>query len=316
MATRLISRAFLLAPRTEPSFSLSKSLRFSPLLPIPSSPNYTKTTPISSSATPSFSLFRSLLPSKSSLSHLHNRSFTSSESPKKINTKVNFSLSDSEEEGEENPKNPPKEIDKSKLPPPYDPFNKKPVIEEPEDPQDLQQVFHKMRSDGLLNNAVKMFDELSEDGLTHEALELFAQIKDKGHMPDVVAHTAVIEAYANAGQAKEALKVFLRMLASGVAPNAYTYSILIKGLAGNTKFLGEAKKYVVEMMDKGMKPNAGVYTAVFEALAREEKSGEGREFLKQMKAKGFVPDEKAVREALKSKRGPVSRSVMDILFAK
>ncbi|XWS21879.1 hypothetical protein CRYUN_Cryun30bG0093800 [Craigia yunnanensis] len=246
--------------------------------------------------------------------------FSSSSQPpnyiNKINTKVNFSLSNSDSEEEEQNVS-QQELDKSKLPPPYDPFNKKPVIEESQDPKNLQEVFHNMRGDGLINNAVKMFDALSKDGLTHEALELFSQFKDKGQMPDVVAHTAVIEAYANAGQCKEALKSFMRMLASGVAPNAYTYSVLIKGLAtGDAKHLCDAKKYLIEMIGKGMKPNAGTYTVVFEAFARMEKVHEAKEFFGQMKEKGFVPDEKDVKEVLSSKRGPVFRSVMSILFDK
>lgn len=174
-----------------------------------------------------------------------------------------------------------------------------------------------MKSDGLINNAVKMFDQLSKDGLTHEALELFSQIKDKGNMPDVVAYTAVIEAYANAGQSKEALKAFLRMLASGVLPNVYTYSVLIKGLAkGDAKFLGDVKKYVKEMLGKGMKVNAGTCVAIFEGFVREGKVEEGKEFLEEMKRNGFVLDNKGVREVLKGKRGPVVRGLMDILFGK
>ncbi|EXB57577.1 hypothetical protein L484_022684 [Morus notabilis] len=305
MTTR-ISRAF---PIFSDSFSFSilfckRFLRRPPPLP-----SYTHAT-----TTFSFSSFSS----SSSSSFLSNRLFSSSsDAPKKINTKVNFSLpSDDETEDENDNKKAPKDIDKSKLPPPYDPFSKKPAVEEPDDPKDLQEIFHKMSSDGLLNNAVKMFDGLSKDGLTHAALELFAQIKDKGEMPDVVAHTAVIEAYANAGQTKEALKVFLRMLASGVAPNTYTYAVLIKGLAANPKFLGDAKKHVLEMMSKGMRPNASVYAAVFEAFARERKEEEAREFLVQIRERGFVPVEKAVREAMKDKRGPVFRSVMSILFGK
>eukprot|EP00257_Ricinus_communis_P021960 XP_015581558.1 pentatricopeptide repeat-containing protein At4g38150 isoform X1 [Ricinus communis] len=233
------------------------------------------------------------------------------------NTKVNFSLSDSDSDSDldsEDSKN--KEIDKTKLPPPYDPFNKKPVIEEPDDPNNLQLIFHKMRSEGLLNSAVKMFDALSKDGLTHEALELFSQIKNKGHMPDVVAYTAVIEAYANAGgQSKEALKAFMRMLAAGVAPNAYTYTVLIKGLAGDGK-LADANKYVLEMMGKGMRPNAGTYSTVFEAYAKAQKVDEAKLLLQQMKGKGFVPEEKAVREVLNNKRGQVFRTVINILFDK
>lgn len=230
--------------------------------------------------------------------------------------KFEFSDSDSESEQEEQKRKKERVIDKSKLPPPYDPFSKKPAIEEPKDPKDLQEVFHKMRTEGLINNAVKMFDGLSKDGLTHEAMELFSQMNDKGNMPEVIAHTAVVEAYANAGQCKEALKVFMRMLACGAKPNAYTYTVLIKGLAGDGKYLGEAKSYVMEMMEKGMRPNAGTYTAVFEGFAREQRVEEGTEFLEQMKSKGFVPDEKAVREAIQNKRGQVYRTVYQMLFGK
>ncbi|XP_026664888.2 pentatricopeptide repeat-containing protein At4g16390, chloroplastic-like, partial [Phoenix dactylifera] len=153
------------------------------------------------------------------------------------------------------------------LPPPYDPFSKKPVIEEPNGPSNLPEIFHKMRTEGLTNHAVKMFDALSKDGLTHEALELFSVIKDKGSMPDVVAHTAVIEAYANAGgHCKDTLRTFDRMLVSGVSPNAYTYTILIKGLTRDDK-LPEAQKYLLEMIGKGMWPNAGTYQAVPESRA-------------------------------------------------
>ena len=161
-----------------------------------------------------------------------------------------------------------------------------------------------------------MFDALSKDGLTHEALELFGQIKDKGQMPDVVAHTAILEAYANAAQPKEALKVYMRMLASGVSPNAYTYAVLITALAADAKFVKDAIKYLLEMIGKGMKPNAKTYTSVFEGLLKEERIDEATCLLEQMKAKGFVPDEKAVREVLNNKRGPVFRNLINVLFGK
>ncbi|KAL2477693.1 Tetratricopeptide repeat (TPR)-like superfamily protein [Forsythia ovata] len=245
--------------------------------------------------------------------------------PNKRNPKlVNFSLpSDSESESESESGSltqatEAKQVDKSKLPPPYDPFNKKPVIEEPEDPKNLQEVFAKFREDGLMNSAVKMFDGLSQDGLTHEALELFSQIKDKGKMPDVVAHTAVIEAYVQASQAKEAHKVYLRMLASGVLPNAYTYRVLIRGLvkSGEAKMVKEAQKYVGEMVGRGMRPNATICVETFEGLVKVGLDKEGREMLEMLKEKGFVPEENKVRESLKNKRGTVYRTVMSVLYGK
>ncbi|XP_004495833.1 uncharacterized protein [Cicer arietinum] len=242
------------------------------------------------------------------------RHFTSTN--KNIDTKLNFSLSDSDSDSDD--ENTRKELhNNKKLPPPYDPFSKKPAIEEPKNPKDLQEIFHNMRSgDGLFNHAIKMFDALSKQGLTHEALELFGQIKDNGQMPDVVAHTAILEAYANAGQPKEALKAYIRMLASGVSPNAYTYAVLVRGLVVDAKFMRDAKKYLLEMMEKGIRPNAETYAAVFEGLVREEKMDEAVQLLEQMKAKGFVPDEKDVREVLSNKRGPIFRTVINILFGK
>ncbi|XP_076911556.1 uncharacterized protein LOC143569563 [Bidens hawaiensis] len=229
--------------------------------------------------------------------------------PPKRNTKVNFSLSDSDSDSQSTPLPP---VSPNPLPPPYDPFNKA----HPIDPTNLQEVFHNIRADGLHNNAVKMLSALSQDGLTHQALELFSQIKDKGHMPDVVAHTAVIEAYADAGKPKEALKVYTRMLASGVLPNAYTYSVLVKALAGSgdEKLVGEGKRCFVEMMRRKIRPNVGTCVAVFEGLVKGGKEDEGRELVVKMKDFGFAPDKEGFREVLKSKRGQVFRSVMSIVF--
>ncbi|KAG6487932.1 hypothetical protein ZIOFF_056670 [Zingiber officinale] len=241
------------------------------------------------------------------------RCFCSSSRSSNTNSTASFGWSDDEDENKASTKI--KEVDKSKLPPPYDPFSKKPAVEEPRDPSDLQEIFHKMRTEGLTNYAIKMFDGLSKDGLAHEALQLFAIIKDKGTMPDVVAHTAVLEAYANAGgHSKEAIRTYDRMLASGVCPNAYTFAVLVKGLAKDGR-LPEARKYLLEMMGKGMRPNAGTYLELFEAYLREQKGDEARALVEEMRGKGFVPEEKAVRETI-GKRSQVYRAVMDLFFGK
>ncbi|CAD5171472.1 pentatricopeptide repeat-containing protein At4g38150-like [Musa acuminata AAA Group] len=243
------------------------------------------------------------------------RSFSASSSSKNTNSTASFDWSDDEEDGGDQIKTKAKEIDKSRLPPPYDPFNKKPVVEEPRDPSDLQEIFHRMRTEGLTNHAIKMFDALSKDGLIHEALQLLTIIKDKGTMPDVVAHTAVLEAYANAGgHAKEAIRTYERMLASGVSPNAYTFAVLIKGLAKDGR-LPESRKYLLEMMGRGMRPNAGTYIAVFEAYLREQREDDARALLEEMREKGFMPEENAVRETI-GKRGQVYRGIMNLLFGK
>lgn len=296
---------FLLTPRSLPSKSnLLLSLLSS--FPIPFSP---LRRPCSAAA-----------PLSPLRPFLHPFSSTSSSSPPPrstiTNTSASFDWSDDDDDDDSKTTTKAVGDEPSKLPPPYDPFSKKPAAGDPRDTSDLAEVFHRMRADGLTDYAVKMFDGLSRDGLTHEALELFAVIKDKGVMPDVVAHTAVVEAYAGAGagQSLHALRAFLRMLASGVAPNAYTYAVLIKGLARDGN-LAEARRYLVEMAAKGMRPNVATVVAVFEAHIAAEKLADARALLDELKGKGFVPEEAAVREQL-TKRGHMFRSIMSLLFDK
>nr|XP_011466370.1 PREDICTED: pentatricopeptide repeat-containing protein At1g74850, chloroplastic-like [Fragaria vesca subsp. vesca]XP_011466371.1 PREDICTED: pentatricopeptide repeat-containing protein At1g74850, chloroplastic-like [Fragaria vesca subsp. vesca]XP_011466372.1 PREDICTED: pentatricopeptide repeat-containing protein At1g74850, chloroplastic-like [Fragaria vesca subsp. vesca] len=102
------------------------------------------------------------------------------------------------------------------------------------------------------------------------------------------------------------------------APNAYTYSVIIKTLAADPEpnFLGVVKECVMEMMGKGMQPNAKTYTAVLEAYAGHAKMEEGKEFLEEMKANGFVADKmamRAMRRALRGKR-PLVKIIINILF--
>ncbi|KAJ1255376.1 hypothetical protein BS78_K250600 [Paspalum vaginatum] len=256
--------------------------------------------------------------SSASLSNTFRLFTTSSPPPNRspnTNSPVAFDWSDDDDADNSSPPT-PSTSNSPDRPPPYDPFSKKPAVAEPSDPTNLQEIFHRMRTEGLTDYAIKMFDGLSKDGLTHEALALFAVIKDKGAMPDVVAHTAVLEAYANAGPKhwRDAVRTYDRMLASGVTPNAYTLAVLVRGLAASDR-CAEAGKYLVEMLDREMRPNVATYLAAFEAYVRMEKVEEGKALLESLKGKGFVPDEEAMRDGT-VKRGHVFRGVMNLLFDK
>uniref|UniRef100_A0A0D6R3J0 Pentacotripeptide-repeat region of PRORP domain-containing protein n=1 Tax=Araucaria cunninghamii TaxID=56994 RepID=A0A0D6R3J0_ARACU len=222
--------------------------------------------------------------------------------------------SDDDEEEEEKKK---KELatkprDPKQHKPLFDPFNKKPVIEEPEDPTNLQEIFHNMKEDNLVQQAVKMFDGLSKDGYTQEAMKLFGVLKDKAKMPDIVAHTAVVEAYCKAGKIKDGLKCFMRMQASGIKPNSYSYSVLIHGLC-QAGMLEEAGKYMLDMLSNGWNPNAATYVTLVDSYLRAKKENEMQQLLVKLKGKGFVADDKAAREHMK-KMGRFNRGVMDVLF--
>ncbi|KAL6129136.1 hypothetical protein ACLB2K_072489 [Fragaria x ananassa] len=68
---------------------------------------------------------------------------------------------------------------------------------------------------------------------------------------------------------------------------------LIKGLAVDADFFGDAKKYLIQMLDKGMYPNAATYTAVLEGFGRQEDKKaeeEGKESLEVMMLRGSFLD--------------------------
>ncbi|KAM5575362.1 protein Rf1, mitochondrial-like [Rosa sericea] len=146
--------------------------------------------------------------------------------------------------------------------------------------------------DALNANAIHMFSSLADCGFRDEARELFKPHSEQTTLPEVAVFTMVIMAYAANGKTKDAHKVYQQMIASGVTPTAYTYTLIICGMAkdfSDSNFVGYAKKYFLEMLDRGMKPQYQPYMYVMDAIAYREPVEEAKKFLEQIKAKGFVP---------------------------
>nr|XP_011464678.1 PREDICTED: pentatricopeptide repeat-containing protein At4g19440, chloroplastic-like isoform X2 [Fragaria vesca subsp. vesca] len=164
----------------------------------------------------------------------------------------------------------------------------------------------------------KMYSALIDDGNVDEAKEFHDEVEETGIQPLVLIHTSIIEAYLEFGKTKGALEAYLAMLAAGVAPNSYTYTVLIKGLAADPNFFGDAKKYLLEMMDKGKRPNVATFTAVIEGFAKQEDEAaqeEGKQFVQVMIDKGFVPNAKAMMNVLKGRQTRVIRSILSIVLS-
>ncbi|CAN6547988.1 unnamed protein product [Malus baccata var. baccata] len=129
--------------------------------------------------------------------------------------------------------------------------------------KEMQQTFEKMRTNWIVEEAWRMYHGLLMDNQVDQANEFYKQNK-RGIIPDVAIHTVVIEAYANAGKANGALKAYKHMLANGVDPNLYIYSVLIKALAADSDFILTARKYFLKMLDKRIIPNSDIYEAYME----------------------------------------------------
>ncbi|XP_024172246.1 pentatricopeptide repeat-containing protein At4g38150 [Rosa chinensis] len=140
------------------------------------------------------------------------------------------------------------------------------------------------------------------DGNYDQAMELYRRSWETNTIPAVVLHTGVIGDCLEAGNTECALKAYRTMLVTGVAPNSYTYTVLIKGLTTDPNFCGDAKRCLLEMMERGMRSNAATYTTVIEGFAKQEDKvaeEEGKQLVEVMMGNGFVPNAKAMMEVLK-----------------
>nr|ABK26762.1 unknown [Picea sitchensis] len=181
-------------------------------------------------------------------------------------------------------------------------------------PEDADQIFQKMKETGLVPNAVAMLDGLSKDGLVQEAMKLFGEMREKGNIPEVIVYTAVVEGFCRAKKLDDAKRIFKKMKDNGVVPNAFSYCVLIQGLCKDKK-LEEAVDYSLEMLDQGWRPNVATFVSIIDGFCKELRSDEAKAVINQFKEKGFIVDEKAVREYM-DKKGPFFPSVWEVMFGK
>ncbi|XP_052113444.1 pentatricopeptide repeat-containing protein At3g18020-like [Arachis duranensis] len=72
-------------------------------------------------------------------------------------------------------------------------------------------------------------DHFCRFGQPQQAHILFFDMKGRGHCPNVVSYTTLINGYCLIGGIGDARKVFDEMLDSGIAANSLTYSVLVGG---------------------------------------------------------------------------------------
>ncbi|KAK9161923.1 hypothetical protein Syun_002825 [Stephania yunnanensis] len=184
----------------------------------------------------------------------------------------------------------------------------------PSSPPDADDIFRKMKETGLIPNAVAMLDGLCKDGLVQEAMKLFGLMREKGTIPEVVIYTAVVDGFCKAHKFDDAKRIFTKMQSNGISPNAFSYTIFIQGLhKGNC--LDDALHFSLEMLQAGHSPNIPTFAALVDAFCRERGVEEARALIFQLRDKGFLLDDKGVREHL-DKKGPFSPLVWEALFPK
>ncbi|KAE8695558.1 Pentatricopeptide repeat-containing protein [Hibiscus syriacus] len=152
---------------------------------------------------------------------------------------------------------------REKLPSDSEAINRKEHEEKVSPPQDADEIFKKMKENGLISNAVAMLDGLCKDGLIQEAMKLFGLMREKGTIPEVVIYTAVVDGFCKAHKLDDAKRIFRKMLSKGVVPNVFSYSVLIQGLY-KCNHLDDAIVFCLEMLDAGHSLNVITFVGLVE----------------------------------------------------
>lgn len=189
-----------------------------------------------------------------------------------------------------------------------------PPPQPPTPPEDAEEIFKKMKETGLIPNAVAMLDGLCKDGLVQEAMKLFGLMREKGTIPEVVIYTAVVDGFCKAQKLDDAKRIFRKMQTNGIVPNAFSYSVLVQGLY-KCKNFEDAVEFCVEMLEAGHSPNVTTFVGLVDGLCTEMGVEEAQSVIGKLTQKGFVLNDKAVKEFL-NKKASVSPLVWETIFGK
>lgn len=77
-------------------------------------------------------------------------------------------------------------------------------------------------------DALMLITAYGKQGDFIKAERVFSYINEKGYLPSVISHTALMEAYGKGGQCNTAEALFRRMQSSGPEPSAITYQLMLK----------------------------------------------------------------------------------------
>lgn len=131
--------------------------------------------------------------------------------------------------------------------------------------------------------------------------------------------TSIVHELAEAGRTKEAVDAFRSFIEADIIPESHDYNVLIKALAADPSSVGDAKQCVLNIVGDRLRIyhiSEAAYMAVYGAFLKQAKAKEGKEFLKEIKAKGLWGcEQKAVRDqALRGQTELEVQSVLDIVM--
>merc|ERR1719262_409461 len=115
---------------------------------------------------------------------------------------------------------------------------------------------------------------------------------------NVQSYSAVISAFAKAGDAKGSEKWLLKMLDAGIRGDTISYTSMINACA-NTGDVQKAEDWLVKMLEDGVEPNVITFNAVIAAAAKKGQGRRAENWLEKMKLAEVLPNSFSYNSAAK-----------------
>merc|ERR1719262_144554 len=115
---------------------------------------------------------------------------------------------------------------------------------------------------------------------------------------NVQSYSAVISAFAKAGDAKGSEKWLLKMLDAGIRGDTISYTSMINACA-NTGDVQKAEEWLVKMLEDGVEPNVITFNAVIAACAKKGQGRRAEDWLQKMKLAEVLPNSFSYNSAAK-----------------
>ncbi|KAF8401850.1 hypothetical protein HHK36_012797 [Tetracentron sinense] len=121
-----------------------------------------------------------------------------------------------------------------------------------------------------------------------EARKVFDSMESRGHAPDVVSYSTLINGYCKGRMIDEAMWLFREMCSKGLMPDTITYSTLINGLFQNGRFIA-AQELFNEMQACGQSPDIFTYNIMLDGLCKNQCLAEAMALLHVIKDRKLEP---------------------------
>jgi pentatricopeptide repeat protein len=137
-------------------------------------------------------------------------------------------------------------------------------------------------------------DSGAEDGLAL-ALDIFGKLSEptkassrtgRALEKDAVSYNTIIKALTNNGRYDEAIKVFYEMKRSGVKPDKYSYTSLVKAVLAQDSI----EEFLYDMRDQGVAPDTMTFNTIIRNLCEQRKLAAARKVVTMMEESGVSPD--------------------------